>query len=80
MMRQVRTAGYGWLAMVEELEHENAEEAARLPHGVKESCEIMIGRSADVELALGDTLQAVRTVHRALEAITLEPLTGKGPR
>ena len=57
MMRQVRATGYQWLAIVEELERENPE-AARLSAGVKESCEIIIGRSADTELALGDTLAA----------------------
>ena len=69
MMRQMRTAGYQWLAAIEVLESENPAEARLIPLGMKESCKLIVGRSADVELALGDTIAAVLSVHDSLRAV-----------
>ena len=66
MLREMRGAGYGWLKAIEALD---PAEAARLPAGTKEACERIIGRSADAELAVGDTLAAVSAVHESLQSL-----------
>ena len=67
MMQEIRGSASGWLAAIEEMERENPAEAARIPAGTKDFCEAAITRSADAQLALGDALAAVMSVHRALE-------------
>ena len=69
MMREMRSTGAAWLAAIETLERDNPAEAARLPRGTKGFCKTIIERSADAELAIGDTLGAVRAVHESIRSL-----------
>ena len=67
-MRTLRGMGQEWLAIIEEIERDPIE-AARLPNGIRDACEIIIERSADVELALGDALAAYLSAHESILSI-----------
>lgn len=69
MMREMRQTGTNWRAEIEELECDDPAAAARLPAGTKEFCDTIIERSADAELAFGDTFNATLAVHEAIQSI-----------
>ena len=69
-MRALRAMGSQWLAIIEAMERENPAEAARLPVGTKNAAETIVAWSADMELALGDTLAGVLSLCDSITALS----------